>query len=69
MKKRILGLLFILLSAAGFAQQKEYQLSTHILDISEGIPAENVKIKLEKMNAKTVNGNIFLLRELWKTVV
>jgi len=32
------------------AQQKEFQLSTHILDISEGIPAENVTIKLEKMN-------------------
>ncbi len=53
MKKTILGLFIVLFSVAGFAQQKEYQLSTHILDISEGIPAENVKIKLEKMNAKT----------------
>lgn len=47
--------IFVALTAIFFisttsAQQKEYQLSTHILDISEGVPAHNVTIKLEKMN-------------------
>lgn len=51
MKKTIVGLFCVLLSLTGFAQQKEHQLSTHILDISEGIPAENVKIKLEKLDS------------------
>lgn len=40
-------------TSAGFAQQKEFQLSTHILDVSEGLPAEEVTIKLEKMNPET----------------
>ena len=47
----VIGLLFM--SIFSFAQQKQYQLSTHILDVSEGLPAQNVKIKLEKMNAET----------------
>lgn len=47
----VIALLFM--STLSFAQQKQYQLSTHILDISEGLPAQNVKIKLEKMNAET----------------
>lgn len=32
-----------------FGQQTTYQLSSHILDITKGEPAPNVKIKLEKM--------------------
>ncbi|WP_245812542.1 hydroxyisourate hydrolase [Salegentibacter echinorum] len=33
-----------------FPQQKEYQLSTYNLNISEGVPAGGMKIKLETMN-------------------
>lgn len=40
-------------TSASFAQHKEFQLSTHILDVSAGLPAEGVIIRLEKMNRKT----------------
>ncbi|MDT0293759.1 hydroxyisourate hydrolase [Mesonia ostreae] len=53
MKNIILSVCLLCISIASFAQQKEFQLSTHILDISKGIPAEDVTIKLEKMNPKT----------------
>ena len=53
MKNIILGLSFLLVSSFGLAQEKQYQLSTHILDISEGVPAANVSIKLEKQNKET----------------
>lgn len=53
MKNLLLSALVILATTLGFAQQKEYQLSTHILDVSEGMPAEGVVIKLEKMNPET----------------
>lgn len=49
------SLLFILLLAfagAGFAQEAKYQLSSHILDISLGKPAPNVKISLSKQDSK-----------------
>ena len=49
MKKSILiSLLVILTSCIGFAQQTTYQLSSHILDISKGLPAAGVKISLHK---------------------
>lgn len=51
MKNSILVALFALVTMTSCAQQKEYQLSTHILDISEGLPAESVTIKLEKKEA------------------
>lgn len=50
MKRVFTAMLFLFFAATGFAQEKEYQLSTHILDISEGLPAGDVTIKLEKMN-------------------
>lgn len=54
MMKHILIALALLFATSGcFAQQKEFQLSTHILDVSAGLPAEGVTIKLEKMNSKT----------------
>lgn len=53
MKNLLLSALLILATTLGFSQQKEYQLSTHILDVSEGLPAEGVIIKLEKMNPDT----------------
>ncbi len=53
MKNLLLTALLVLATTVGFAQQKEYQLSTHILDVSEGLPVEGVTIKLEKMNLET----------------
>ena len=51
MKTKILfSLLIALISFAGFAQESAFQLSSHILDISKGLPAPDVKIKLDKMN-------------------
>lgn len=41
---------FILPRTVSFPQQKEYQLSTYNLNISEGVPAGGMKIKLETMN-------------------
>lgn len=52
MKTRIIfPLLMLIITSMSFAQGHSYQLSTHILDISKGVPAPNVKIKLEKLNA------------------
>ena len=49
MKKSILfTLLIFLTSGMVFAQQPTFQLSSHILDISKGMPAPNVKITLQK---------------------
>ena len=49
MKKSILfSLLMVLTSCIGFAQQTKYQLSSHILDISKGLLAAEVKISLQK---------------------
>lgn len=53
MKNLLLSTLFMFIAAFAIAQEKEFQLSTHILDISEGLPAEGVTIKLEKMNTET----------------
>lgn len=49
MKKSILFSLIILLTTVmACAQQPTYQLSSHILDISKGLPAANVQISLQK---------------------
>lgn len=50
MKKLILSLAIVLIASTGFSQERQYQLSTHILDISQGVPAGNVEVKLEKMD-------------------
>ena len=50
MKKLIFAFLFATLSTFTFAQKNDYQLSSHILDVSKGMPANDVKIKLEKLN-------------------
>ena len=52
MKKSILTLAFALFALMSFAQNKEYQLSSHILDVSKGQPATGVLIQLEKLNQK-----------------
>ncbi|MDR6156794.1 5-hydroxyisourate hydrolase [Chryseobacterium sp. SLBN-27] len=53
MKSLILTILFTLLSIGTFAQKNNFQLSTHILDISKGVPAPGIKIKLEKYNEQS----------------
>lgn len=55
MKKLVFTLVIGLLSTFMFAQKGTFQLSSHILDVSKGLPASNVSIKLEKYNeiAKT----------------
>lgn len=55
MKNSFIALFFVLTSAFAFGQKKEvtYQLSSHILDVSKGMPAPGVTIKLEKFNDKT----------------
>lgn len=45
-------MLFALLSIGTFAQKNTFQLSSHILDVSKGLPVSGVKIKLEKYNDK-----------------
>ena len=50
MKNSFIALYYVLISAFAFGQKKEvtYQLSSHILDVSKGMPAAGVTIKLEK---------------------
>ena len=44
-------MLSLLFTAVSVAQEKSYQLSSHILDINSGRPAAGVTIVLSKMNA------------------
>ena len=53
MKKLIITFVLVLLSTVSFAQKNNYQLSSHILDVSKGTPASGVSIKLEKYNEET----------------
>ena len=52
MKNFIFALVFAMISTTAFGQktEKTYQLSSHILDVSKGMPAPGVTIKLEKYN-------------------
>lgn len=59
MKKLILILfLFVGISATGIAQESGHQLSTHILDITLGKPAAEVKISLYEQSGD----------DMWKLV-
>ena len=55
MKNFIFALMFAMISTTAFGQTKEptYQLSSHILDIGKGMPADGVTIKLEKYSPQT----------------
>ena len=46
--KKLLFLFFLALSLNGYAQTGDYQLSTHILNISNGTPAPGVTVELYK---------------------
>ena len=52
MKNSILTLAFAFFTFMSFAQNNEHQLSSHILDVSQGKPATGVTIQLEKYNPK-----------------
>ena len=53
MKKIIFAIHFATFSTVTFAQKNNYQLSSHILDVSQGAPAAGVNIKLEKYDEQT----------------
>lgn len=55
MKKVIASVFLMLFTTIMMAQSENYQLSSHILDVSKGIPASGVTIRLEKMDQKTNN--------------
>lgn len=48
MKKLMFTTILAMFSLMTFAQNNNYQLSSHILDVSKGSPASGVKIKLEQ---------------------
>lgn len=62
MKKIMLTIALALFSTIMFAQNKNYQLSSHILDVSKGTPASNISIKLEKYNENTLLSDKKLLK-------
>lgn len=49
MKKLFWTFCMLVWSLVGFAQEKTYQLSSHILDIQQGQPAAGVKISLSQL--------------------
>lgn len=53
MKNLIFSILFVLTTTITFAQNQKYQLSSHILDVSKGTPANGVSIRLEKYNEQS----------------
>lgn len=52
-EKKKFSALLLLLSVLTFAQKKKHQLSSHILDVSKGVPAAGVTIRLEKYSEQT----------------
>lgn len=42
-------LFFLVFGLTTYAQKPHYQLSSHVLDISKGNPAQDVKVDLEKL--------------------
>lgn len=57
-KKNLIVLLLLSFASYSFTQEANYQLSSHILDITQGKPATNVKISLSKQ----------VKNEDWKTI-
>lgn len=53
MKHLFFSLLFTAVATASFSQNNTYQLSSHILDISNGTPASGVPVTLEKFDETT----------------
>ena len=53
MKNLLFSFLFLVAATATYAQNNNYQLSSHILDISTGNPAVGVPVLLEKYDEPT----------------
>ena len=53
MKNLLFSLLFTAVATASYSQNNEYQLSSHILDISSGTAAIGVQVVLEKYDETT----------------
>ena len=53
MKNIIFIVILSMLAIVSSAQKNNYQLSSHILDISKGAPVSGVTIKLEKYNEQS----------------
>ena len=53
MKKIILSVLLGMIFHIAYGQEPTYQLSSHILDVSSGMPATGVTVQLEKLNEQT----------------
>lgn len=53
MKRILLVLIFTFFAKNAVAQSTNYQLSSHILDVSKGIPVSGVTITLQKLDEKT----------------
>jgi len=51
-KKNFILVFFLAFASLTYAQEVNYQLSSHILDITQGQPASGVTIQLSKMNDK-----------------
>lgn len=51
--KKLITVALTLFTSIIFAQKSNYQLSSHILDVSKGVPVSGVQIKLEKYNEQT----------------
>lgn len=50
MKRSVFLIMFLTATSFIFGQKIEYQLSSHILDITQGQPASGVSIRLSKMD-------------------
>ena len=50
--KNFLLVMMLALASVTFAQEAKYQLSSHILDITQGKPAPDVKISLSKQDTQ-----------------
>jgi 5-hydroxyisourate hydrolase len=59
-KKLAFSALLVSFTLSGIAQNQKFQLSSHILDISRGLPANDVLIRLEK---QTDNGSWEFIKE------
>lgn len=46
----LLAVILLFSTTFAFSQETKYQLSSHILDITKGVPAQNVKISLFKQD-------------------
>ena len=56
--KNLITVALTLFTSIIFAQKANYQLSSHILDVSKGVPVSGVHIKLEKYNEQNKTWNL-----------